>query len=145
MNYNLLRKILQMSKYTFYGICLQMILVGMLLASTSEAQRQSLEKIYITVEIDNLTLEEALQLLSDETEFNFSYNDIRIDEEQVISASANNKSMTAFLKKISKEYGLKFKRINENIYVSMKEKSGSDVEEEFASIFQEREIYQTGI
>ena len=140
MNYNLLRKILQMSKYTFYGICLQMVLVGMLLASESEAQRQSLEKIYITVNIDNLTLEDALQLLSDETEFNFSYNDIRINEEKIISASAKNKSMATFLKKMSKEYDLKFKRINENIYVSMKEKSGSDVEEEFLSIFQEREI-----
>ena len=62
MNYNLLRKILQMSKYTFYGICLQMVLVGMLLASESEAQRQSLAKIYITVDIDNLTLADALQV-----------------------------------------------------------------------------------
>ena len=64
-----------------------------------------------------------------------TYNDINIDEEKIISARANNKSMAAFLKKISKEYGLKFKRINENIYVSMKEKSGSDVEEEFTNIF----------
>lgn len=140
MNYILLRKILQMSKYTFYGICLQLVVAGMLLASTSEAQRQSLEKIYITVDIDNLTLEDALQLLSDETEFNFSYNDIKINEEKIITASVKNKSMASFLKRMSKDYNLKFKRINENIYVSMKEKSGSDVEEEFTSIFQEREV-----
>ena len=38
MNNNLLRKILQMSKYTFYGISLHLLLVGMLTASPSDAQ-----------------------------------------------------------------------------------------------------------
>ncbi len=140
MNFKLLRKILQMSKYTFYGICLQMVLVGMLLASSSEAQRQSLDKIYVSVDIDNLTLEDALQLLSNETEFNFSYNDERVNEEKIVTASVKNKSMATLLKRMSKDYDLKFKRINENIYVSRKNNTGKAIEEEITNLYQEREI-----
>jgi len=140
MYFKLLRKIIQMSKYTFYGICLQLILGGVLLASSSEAQRKSLDNIYISVNIDNLKLSDALKVLSDETDFNFSYNDLRINEDKVISAKANNQSMTELLKQISKDYGLKFKRINDNIYVSKKERVGSDVVEEITAIFQERQI-----
>lgn len=140
MNFKILRKFLQMAKYTFYGICLQMLLVGILLASSSEAQRQSLDKIFVSIDIDNLTLENALQLLSNETEFNFSYNDERINENEVVNASVKNKSMTILLKRMSKDYNLKFKRINENIYVSNKGNLDVDVEEEFAAIYQEREI-----
>ncbi len=140
MYFKLLRKIIQMSKYTFYGICLQLIIGGVLLASSSEAQRKSLDNIYISVNIDNLKLSDALKVLSDETDFNFSYNDLRINEEKLISAKAENQSMTDLLKQISKDYGLKFKRINDNIYVSKKEKAGSDVVEEITAIFQERQI-----
>ena len=57
----LLRKILQMSKLAFYGICLQLMLAGVFLASASEAQRQSLDKIYVSVQIDNLALKDALK------------------------------------------------------------------------------------
>ena len=106
MNFNVLRKILKMSKYAFYGISLQLLLVGMLMASTSDAQRKSLDNIYISIDINNLPLEDALQLLSDETDFNFAYNDLRINGEKIISASVNNKSMTIFLKKMSKTYNL---------------------------------------
>ncbi len=140
MYFKLLRKIIQMSKYTFYGICIQLVLGGVLLASSSEAQRKSLDNIYISVDIDNLRLSEALQVLSDQTDFNFSYNDLRVNEDKVISAKADNQSMTDLLKQISKEYGLKFKRINDNIYVSKIEKAGSEVVEEIASILQERQI-----
>lgn len=129
-----------MSKFAFYGICLQLVLTGILLASSSEAQRQSLDKIYVSIDIDNLKLSEALQKLSEETDFSFSYNDLKINENAVISASVSNKSMSTLLKRISKEYDLKFKRINENIYVSAKDKNGADVQEEFIGFYQDREI-----
>ncbi len=129
-----------MSRYVFLGVFLQMVLAGMLLASRSEAQRQSLDNILITVEIDNLTLEDALALLSEKTEFNFSYNDIRINEEKIISVIARKQPMSEFLKKLSRKYELKFKRINENIYVSKKEVPGADVEEEFTNFLQERKV-----
>ena len=129
-----------MSRYAFFGIFLQMWLAGMLLASESDAQRQSLDDILITVEIENLTLEDALDLLSEKTEFNFSYNDIRINEDKIISVKARRQPMSEFLKRLSKKYELKFKRINENIYVSKKSAPGPAVEEEFTFSYQERQV-----
>ncbi|MCG8305773.1 MAG: TonB-dependent receptor [Cytophagales bacterium] len=118
-----------------------MILIGVLLASSSDAQRQRLDDIYISINIDNITLEDALRLLSEETEFNFSYNDLRVDEHKIVTAKVKNKSMKVFLKKMSKDYNLKFKRINENIYVSRSERAGADVEEEISPFSsQEREV-----
>jgi TonB-dependent starch-binding outer membrane protein SusC len=107
-----------MSKYTFYGICLQIVVSGVLLAHASNAQQERLKDVYLSINIDNLKLTDALHKIGRQTSFNFAYNDVRIDENRRVSIKARNQSLESLLQNLAREYNLNFKRINENIFVS---------------------------
>lgn len=130
MNLTLLRQILMLSKYIAYGLFIQVFLVTMLFAKESAAQRKSLEDIKIDLTLKDVTLEEALHIISDKTEFTFAYNGKTIEKNKIVNAEVSNNSLASLLRNLSREAGISFYRVNSQIYVSSKKIFEAPVAEE---------------
>ncbi len=124
MKLNLLRQIKTMSKFTFYGLVLQLLFTGLILASDGLAQKQeSIEDIFLSVNLDNATLEQVFKDVSKKTEFKFAFEHGRVHVKQRITIEANNESLADILRVVSESTNLKFRRVNQNIFVNKKDGS----------------------
>ncbi|WP_426293589.1 SusC/RagA family TonB-linked outer membrane protein [Dyadobacter endophyticus] len=117
MQYKLLRQIVAMSRYALIGTVLQCIFAGLLSASDGKAQEQSIEKIYISIDLHNVPLEDAFVVINDKTNFNFQY-DHKLVRDKTVDLSFPQASVGKLLRHISRETSLSFSRVNETIYVS---------------------------
>lgn len=131
MKIELLRQILRMTKYALIGVYIQCLLVGVLWANDINAQQQSIERIYLTVNLKDKNLEEVFSLLSEKTDFNFHYN-VRVASRQRVNIAMNEASLGDVLRYLSQETGLSFKRINETIHVEKLVKAAAYVVEELS-------------
>lgn len=120
-----------MSKYTLYGICLQVIFAAMVLADDASAQRYSVNDIYLEIDLENVSLEEAFKRIESSTEFSFNYNEFILNKEKKITLKTKNKSLGDLLKDFSKNSDLQFKRVNETIHVISKSRNNKPVTEVF--------------
>jgi TonB-linked SusC/RagA family outer membrane protein len=118
MKLKLLRQIIDMSKYTIYGICIQCLFLSMTLAKEGNAQMKSVEEIYLTVNLKQNNVESIFAQISSETEFDFIYNNNLLEKQKNISLNVENKSLGNVLRLISKKTDLQFKRVNQDIIVS---------------------------
>ncbi|MEN7547646.1 SusC/RagA family TonB-linked outer membrane protein [Rapidithrix thailandica] len=116
-----IRQFLVMTKLSFYGLALQMLFSVMLMAKEGHSQHQKLEEVIISIDLKNTRLDKAFAQIEQATDFNFLYNTGVIDKGARVNVKTQNESLISLLKKISEGTGLKFMRINENIYVSKKE------------------------
>jgi TonB-linked SusC/RagA family outer membrane protein len=117
MQYKLLRQIVAMSRYAVIGTILQCIFAGILTASDGIAQDQSIEKIFISIDLRNVPLEDAFVVINDKTNFNFQY-DQKLVKNKKIDLNFPQASVGKLLRHISRETSLSFSRVNETIYVS---------------------------
>ena len=138
----ILRQAVVMSKFAFYALVLQCVFVTMLLANTGKSQHVSVEEVYLSIQLDNISLEEAFGQIESKTDFNFSYNKGVVNTNERISAHVQNQSLGDLLRYISKEAGLRFLRINENIYVNKRKVLQTAVQEEIdrENVKQERPV-----
>ncbi|WP_245576487.1 SusC/RagA family TonB-linked outer membrane protein [Flexithrix dorotheae] len=120
MKKELIRLIKMLSKNAIYGIIIQCIFYSALMADKGKAQ--SVNDIFISVEMNNATLEEAFSMIQNETQFKFSYAKLKLDKNVRISTKAKVQTLAELLGKISKEAKLKFVRINDNIVVDKRKK-----------------------
>src|SRR5690606_32500237 len=84
---------------------------------------------YISVNLNNVSLEEAFSRIVAKTEINFQY-DKRLVANKKIKKNFSNASLGELLRYISNETGLSFRRVNETIYVI--DKPVRSVEEELS-------------
>ena len=134
MKWKLLRQIYFMSKLLFYGLVLQFCFTGLLIAEDGLAQRNvSIEDVYISINLEDASLEQTLDAISEKTNFKFAYERKNIKSIEAISTKASNESLADVLRRISRSTELSFKRVNDNIFISKKKKLGKAVEEEIAA------------
>ncbi|MFT7034290.1 MAG: TonB-linked SusC/RagA family outer membrane protein [Cyclobacteriaceae bacterium] len=126
------RQIIKTLKITVQGILLQSLFVSLLIANDSNAQRQkSIEEIYINVNATDATLKSVLKEISNQSDLNFSYEKRLIPLQKKITTNASNESVANVLRSISKSANVKFRRVNDNIFVAKLEGESYIVEEEF--------------
>ncbi|MEQ6119956.1 SusC/RagA family TonB-linked outer membrane protein [Reichenbachiella sp. MALMAid0571] len=118
-----------MSKYAFYGVCLQVLLGAMVLASDVRAQRNSVNDIYLEIDLKNVSYAEAFRKIENSTDFRFNYNNFLLKKYKKITIPTKDKSLGDLLKEFSRESNLQFKRVNEVIHVVSKKKSAPPVTE----------------
>ncbi|MEM1137502.1 MAG: SusC/RagA family TonB-linked outer membrane protein, partial [Bacteroidota bacterium] len=134
MKIKLLKKIVAMTRFGFYGFILQCICVSLLIADDGLAQQKSVFEIYLSVQIEEGKLVDAFKLIEYKTGFNFSYNDAIIEENRYVSLNMPYKSLGDVLGELSKNTNLKFRRVNQNIHVSTKEFFQQSVVEEIEPV-----------
>jgi len=131
MKWKLLQQLFFMSKLLFYGLVIQVCFTGLLLASDGLAQENtSIEDIYLSLNLEDASLEQAFDVISQKTNFKFAFEQGSVEKIQSINASASNVSLADVLRDLSKDTDLSFKRVNDNIYVSKKKFLGKSVEED---------------
>ncbi|WP_169513406.1 SusC/RagA family TonB-linked outer membrane protein [Flexithrix dorotheae] len=130
----LLRQIKYMSRIGFYGLILQLTLFGMISAKDGNAQyKVSMENVYVSIDVkEKLKLKQVFVQIENKTGFGFSYSKELVDENQRLKSDLIDGSVANVLRSISKETGLTFKRINENIYVTKRGKGEPKISEFFA-------------
>ncbi|UZR98473.1 SusC/RagA family TonB-linked outer membrane protein [Chondrinema litorale] len=118
MKMKLLRQILKMSRICLYGIFLQSLFCSLIIAKDGYSQKKSIEEIILTLEIKNLPLNDAFNEISKQTNLNFAYDKIFVNDKQRINIDVENESLGDVLRLMSKDFKIKFKRINGTIHVS---------------------------
>ena len=133
MKNKLTKKIVIMSRYMVIGTFLQCVFMSLLSADNLHAQRQSIDEIHVSINVDGNVLE-VFKAIESVTDFKFTVNNTRLNYEKQISIHAVNRPLKDVLESISKKTELKFRRINENISVSNLEKAEPRVMEEQANL-----------
>jgi TonB-dependent starch-binding outer membrane protein SusC len=129
MKLKLLHQAYTVTKYSCYGILLQCILYSMLIAEGSHAQKVSWEDVYVTVDMENITVEDALSEIENITDFTFAYPQSIVRDDKRFSLDVKDESLASLLRQISQETKLSFRRVNNIIHVRKRKQENPLVEE----------------
>ncbi len=140
MKCKLLEQIWYMTKLVFYGTVIQCFMLSILLAADINAQRKSIDDIYLDIDLKNSSIKHALRVIEKETGLYFAYSDSSLDKNIKIHFSSDEVSLRDVLSYLSKKSNLQFKRVNETINVSKKRGDHEAVTETITSQSQTREI-----
>ncbi|WP_268033430.1 TonB-dependent receptor [Algoriphagus sp. PAP.12] len=117
MKQKLLDAFKTLSKSFFYGLLIQCFFLSTLMASESNAQIKSIDKAKIRVENKLWTTTELFDFIESKTGYVFVYPEDAIDGNSSIEINEEAKTVEDVLKIFAQQMGLKFKQVNNSIYV----------------------------
>ena len=111
--------------YSFIGLVLQIFFMNGTLASQNSEEKK-LEDVRIKLSSNNVTLEQAFQIIEQQTDFKFFYikEDVPLNEK--VKFNQVEESLYQILQGFAKEFGLTFNKINNQIVVNKSEKALSE-------------------
>ncbi|MCG8306668.1 MAG: SusC/RagA family TonB-linked outer membrane protein [Cytophagales bacterium] len=109
-----------MSKLSFYGVIVNCILLGNLLAEDVGAQSvKSVHETFISIDEQFVNLGQVFEKIEDKTTFRFSYDRRKIfDDQAIITFKSEKNTVGEYLLEVSRQTKLKFKQINNTIHIS---------------------------
>ncbi|MDN5216866.1 SusC/RagA family TonB-linked outer membrane protein [Fulvivirgaceae bacterium BMA12] len=135
---NILLKLIMFTKYSTYGVFLQLMFVTMVLASESTAQRyQSVKNVNVSLAFENAQLPEVIRAIEQNTYFEFAYDQNVLNTQVRLNFNNSDRPVFDYLMEMSKKANLKFKQVNNLITINRKKmlSFGSDVEIEIRQDF----------
>ncbi|WP_245576570.1 SusC/RagA family TonB-linked outer membrane protein [Flexithrix dorotheae] len=136
---NYLRLFKMLSKYTLYGILLQVCFYSFLLAEDSNAQKKSVREVYVDVNGTYGSVKEIFKSIENQTDFQFAYSRKFIPKSKKIKLTSGKRAVKEVLLEISKECRLRFKQVNNSISVN-KLSDNYDAESDFVEIIQTHKV-----
>ena len=124
MKNNLIRK--QIIMKTSAILLIAFITGSIILANESEGQ--ALNEVSVSLEHKNIEVKKVFDILHKETNFNFLYRLKDVRSAGKVSLDKSKENLEELLYEISKQTGLSFKRVDDNIFVKLKEKQEGVVE-----------------
>ncbi len=124
MKNNYIRVLKMTAFYSLLGLLLQGFLVSILFASTP-SEGQDLRSIKVTLNVQNVTLEDAILTLEKNSNMKFVYLKEEVALDEIVTIDVTNESLYDLLKGLAGQYGLVFQRINNQIVI--KKSSAADV------------------
>ena len=122
------KKILIVMQTLVYGISLQILVAGVLIAGPGNAQNTSITEVRLSMDLKNASLAEVFHYIETKTDFVFAYNrgdinkkDFTLDEEEI--------SLYNVLQDIGLEHQLAFRRVGNTIEVARREVKSKVVKE----------------
>ncbi len=113
------------------GLCL-LCFVMFEVRGSDLAANKSIEDMYVTVELENGSLEEVFTSISNQTDLNFQYGqDVAL--ERSVRTKTSQGSLGSYLREVAQETQLSFKRFNETIHVQDAAGSEGYVSESFGA------------
>ncbi|MGD2034627.1 MAG: SusC/RagA family TonB-linked outer membrane protein [Bacteroidales bacterium] len=101
-------------------VFLSILFTGIMMAHDTKGQK--LNKVRVSLNFEEVRVKKALEILNEETEFNFIYNEKDIRSLRKVTVTASSENLKDFLVEISKQTGLSFQMINKNIAVQLEKK-----------------------
>jgi TonB-linked SusC/RagA family outer membrane protein len=117
MENNLLRQLIMLSKRLIYAFLIQLFFCTVILANTGNAQRKNIEKVKISMNLQEKPLAQFFEEVESKTDFKFTYTDNFIDLNHPVTVEENNTSLYDVLVAVSIQTHLNFVQVNENIHV----------------------------
>ncbi|MEQ8556007.1 MAG: TonB-dependent receptor [Cyclobacteriaceae bacterium] len=123
MNSKLLRQLVIMSRHLILIFLLHGVLSCVLVASDLRAQlvNKSIDEIYLTIQVNDLSLDKTFKRLSQQTGFSFAFNEEMVDLKEKVNLNIKEGSLGDVLREISRITDLRFKRVNDNIHVALQD------------------------
>lgn len=109
------------SSRSFFRILLPTLLLLIAAEIRSYAQTKSIDEIYVSLSDTNTQLLSVLKNIESQTGFQFLYNEGILDVNNPVSLQASNRPMGDVLRDLSKESGLMFRRVNNDVFVTTKD------------------------
>ena len=141
MQQKLLKLLMFVSKTACYLFILQ--LTGLQLLMAANTKGQSLEKITISLELQNATLKEAFDVIASKTNLHFVHDRAISGIDTRLDLSYKQATLKEVLQDISQEAGLNFKLINKTISVTKaksKKREKSQRSDQVAEAVEDRTI-----
>ncbi|MCG8305860.1 MAG: TonB-dependent receptor [Cytophagales bacterium] len=124
MKFNLLDKLIMLSKYALKGVLLQCLMLSVIWAADLNAQEvKSVTDVSFNIKVNDVSLFELFQVIEKNTGFYFSFSSDDISDEFSYTKNKKNISVRDVLLDVSEKADLKFKQVNRNIIVLKNEKS----------------------
>jgi TonB-linked SusC/RagA family outer membrane protein len=117
MKNNLRRQLIMLSKRLIYAFLIQLFLCTVILANTGNAQRNSIENVKVSLNLQEKSLAQFFKQVESITDFKFTYTDNLVDLKQPVTVVENNTSLYEVLVAVSRQTQLNFVQVNENIHV----------------------------
>jgi len=126
MKNKVLLHVLDMTKKFIYALVLQCITMTFLLASNGNAQVKSIDKVKISIGLNNLPIEQAFSQIEKETGYNFVFTNKELDKLKKITVLKEEQTLYDLLVKIAGDSQLHFKQVNQNIHVKKSQLSNEN-------------------
>ncbi|UCS95468.1 SusC/RagA family TonB-linked outer membrane protein [Echinicola marina] len=117
MKRKLLDLIKMVSKNLLYGVIIQCIFLSSLMAKEGNAQIKPLDKAFVKVDGREWTVRALFEEMESKTDYVFVYPDDVVDNKPMVSIGNEELSVEMVLTEIAKTTGLKFKQVNNSVYV----------------------------
>src|SRR5690606_7650807 len=117
MKIKLQRTIYMLSRYFLQGFLLQMLFFNFVLAVNVKAQFKKIDEVLITLDRNELTLNQIFKQIESKTDFQFSYDRQDIDRNVSITVDTRKASVEDYLKQVARQASLSFRQVNHNIDV----------------------------
>ena len=117
MKIKLQRAIYMLSRYFLQGFLLQMLFFNLVLAVNVNAQYKKIDEVLITLDRNELTLNQLFKQIESKTDFQFAYDRQDIDREFPITVDTRKASVEDYLKQAARQASLSFRQVNHNIDV----------------------------
>ena len=114
---DLIQRIISMSRFFFFALCLQTLAITVLFAKGSNAQSKSIYEIGVTINFTDTPVLEIFKEIEKETDFNFSFNSEAVDNNLQVTFHGET-TVGLLLEEVSRQTNLMFKRVDDNIHVS---------------------------
>ncbi|MEQ9289103.1 MAG: TonB-dependent receptor [Cyclobacteriaceae bacterium] len=129
MKLKILQGILMLSKYVVYGIFIQVLLINLLLADSTNAQKAlSVKEVDISILEENSNVKKLFEALEKMTDFNVHYDKVELGKKlkRTVTLSSGQMRVSDLLIAISRQANVKFKQVNRDISVlNMADESGN--------------------
>jgi len=117
MKIKLQRTIYMLSRYFLQGFLLQMLFFNFVLAVDVNAQYKIIDEVLITLDRNELTLNQFFRQIEAKTDFQFAYDKQDVNRNLAVIVDSNNASVEDYLKQVARQASLSFRQVNNSIDV----------------------------
>lgn len=127
MKNKLLRLLIMLSKFVFYGITVQFICIGLLLASDGVSQSiKPISEINLNLRLENASIKTVFDKIESKTDYHFFYDESIVDTQKLVTLKKGRTTVFNLLLNISQQSNYKFKQINKVINVNLVQNTNDD-------------------
>ncbi|MEQ6119483.1 SusC/RagA family TonB-linked outer membrane protein [Reichenbachiella sp. MALMAid0571] len=120
MKFKLVQIIIMLSKYAVFGFLMQVLFFNLMLAENANGQKNvSVKEVEIALHVENLTISKLFKEIERKTKFRFSVDQLELKSElkNKVTFLDQKIKVSDVLIEVSKQSGIMFKQVNNNINV----------------------------
>lgn len=115
MKLKLQKTIYMLSRYFIYGFVIQMVLINLVIASEVNAQFKRIDEVKITLTGSDISFQDFLNQVEENSPFQFAYDSNDIDGSQKLHFSKRSDTVEGLLNQAARQVSVSFRQVNHDI------------------------------